>query len=100
MDASTAHTYTVILDILLLASALLAWYHRPRIGGQLAVGLQWIIVGVLVLGITHLADTIMKDTMIEMFDKALFPLLHRGLNVVGFLVIFVGFYRMKKAIEA
>jgi hypothetical protein len=99
----TAHTSTLTLDLILLVSAVLAWYYRPRIGGQLAVGLRLIVVGVLFLGVTHLADTLLKDYITAaslVVDKSFTPLLHRGLNVVGFLFIFMGFFQMKKAIEA
>jgi hypothetical protein len=90
---------TYFLDILLVISAFLALYFRPKIGGQLAVGLRIIMVGVFLLGLTHLADTLLKD-FVEMIDATTRPLLHRGLNVVGFLFIFIGFFQMRKAIES
>lgn len=94
-----SHTLTLLLDIILVVSAFLALYFRPRIGGTLAVGLRLIMVGVFILGLTHLADTLMKDYM-TMIDATTRPLLHRGLNVVGFLFIFGGFFRMRTAIES
>ena len=90
---------TYFLDILLVLSAFLALYFRPKIGGQLAVGLRIIMVGVFLLGLTHLTDTLLKD-FVEMIDATTRPLLHRGLNVVGFLFIFIGFFQMRKAIES
>lgn len=90
---------TYILDITLVVSALLALYFRPRLGGQLAIGLRLIMIGVLILGFTHLADTLLKD-FVPAIDVATRPLLHRGLNVVGFLVVFYGFFRMKQAMDA
>jgi len=94
-----AHTLTYVLDTILLVSAVLALYFRPRIGGTLAVGLRLIMVGVFILGLTHLADTLLKD-FIASIDAATRPLLHRELNVVGFLFIFAGFFRMKRALES
>ena len=94
-----AHIVTYILDIVLVVSAVLALYFRPRIGGTLAVGLRLIMVGVFFLGITHLTDTLLKD-FVEAIDATTRPLLHRGLNVVGFLFIFAGFFQMRKAIES
>lgn len=94
-----AHGFTYVLDIILVISAVLALYYRPRIGGQLAIGLRLIMVGVFLLGITHLTDTLLKD-FVEAIDATTRPLLHRGLNVVGFLFIFTGFFQMRKAIEA
>ena len=90
---------TYFLDILLVLSAFLALYFRPKIGGQLAVGLRIIMVGVFLLGLTHLTDTLLKD-FVEIIDSTTRPLLHRGLNVVGFLFIFIGFFQMRKAIES
>jgi hypothetical protein len=93
------HGLTYFLDILLVISAILAWYFRPRIGGQLAMGLRLIMIGVLILGLTHLTDTLLKD-LVSAIDATTRPLLHRGLNVVGFVFIFIGLFRMKKAIES
>jgi hypothetical protein len=92
------HSLTYILDILLVISAILALYFRPKIGGQLAIGLRLIMVGVFVLGLTHLTDTLLKD-LVSSIDATTRPLLHRGLNVIGFIFIFLGFFRMRKALE-
>ncbi len=94
-----AHGFTYFLDILLVISALLALYFRPRIGGQLAVGLRLIMIGVFILGLTHLTDTLLKD-FVSAIDATTRPLLHRGLNVAGFILIFIGFFRMRQAIES
>ncbi len=94
-----AHAITLTLDIVLVISALLALYFRPRIGGQLAVGLRLIMVGVFILGLTHLTDTLLHD-YVTAIDATMRPLLHRALNVIGFLFIFIGFFGMKRAIEA
>jgi len=94
-----AHTLTYVLDIILVISALLALYFRPKIGGQLAVGLRLIMVGVFILGLTHLTDTLLKD-FVAAIDATTRPLLHRGLNVAGFLLIFIGFFQMRRAIES
>lgn len=99
MDMIDPHNLTYFLDIVLVISAFLALYFRPKIGGQLAVGLRLIMVGVFILGLTHLTDTLLKD-FIAVIDAATRPLLHRGLNVVGFLLIFIGFFQMRKAIES
>ena len=93
-----AHGLTYFLDILLVISAVLALYFRPRIGGDLAVGLRWIMVGVFILGLTHLSDTLLKD-FVAAIDATARPLLHRSLNLIGFIVIFLGFFRMRQALE-
>ena len=99
MNMIDPHTLTYILDIILVVSAFLALYFRPKIGGQLAIGLRLIMVGVFILGLTHLTDTLLKD-FVATIDATTRPLLHRGLNVAGFLLIFVGFFQMRKAIES
>jgi len=99
MDMIDPHGLTYILDILLVISAFLALYFRPRIGGQLAVGLRLIMIGVLILGFTHLTDTLLKD-FVSAIDATTRPLLHRALNVGGFVLIFIGFFQMRKAIES
>ena len=90
---------TYFIDIVLVITAVLALYFRPRIGGQLAMGLRIIMIGIFFLGLTHLADTLLKD-IIPQLDGTTRSLLHRGLNVVGFVFIFIGLFRMKKAIES
>jgi len=99
MNILDPHIITYALDVLLVVSAVLALYYRPRIGGQLAVGLRLIMIGVFILGLTHLTDTLLKD-FVAVIDATSRPLLHRGLNVIGFLFIFIGFFRMRKAMEA
>ena len=99
MDPTVAHGVNYTLDILLVVSDVLALYYRPKIGGTLAVGLRLIMVGVFILGLTHLTDTLLKD-FVAAIDATTRPLLHRGLNVIGFLFIFIGFFQMRKAIEA
>jgi hypothetical protein len=93
------HSLTYFLDILLVISALLALYFRPRMGGSLAVGLRLIMIGVFILGLTHLTDTLLKD-FVSAIDATTRPLLHRSLNLIGFVVIFIGFFRMKRALES
>src|SRR5258707_13673033 len=94
-----AHGFTYFLDILLVISALLALYFRPRIGGQLAVGLRLIMIGVFILGLTHLTDTLLKD-FVSAIDATTRPLLHRGFNGAGFILSFIGFFRKGQGIES
>src|SRR5258706_13742301 len=90
-----AHGFTYFLDILLVISALLALYFRPRIGGQLAVGLRLIIIGVFILGLTHLNHTLLKK-FVSAIDATTRPLLHYRLYVAGFILIFIGFFFIKQ----
>ena len=92
---------TITLDIALVITAVLALAYRPRIGGQLALGLRLLMLGVLILSLTHLADTALKEFSQYMLEHApLSAVVHRGLNLAGFILIFLGFFRMRKAMEA
>ena len=85
----------IILDILLVIFALLALYYRPRIGGELASGLRILILGVFLISLTHITDTLLNSWFVIINNAVL----HRSLNLIGFIVIFVGFFRMRKAFE-
>jgi hypothetical protein len=92
---------TILLDVALVATAVLALLYRPQIGGQLALGLRLLMIGVLLLSLTHLADTTLKEFSPYIVEHAAFnAVLHRGLNLAGFILIFLGFFRMRKAMEA
>lgn len=89
---------TILLDILLVIVAVFAFYYRPRIGGQLAMGLRLLLIGVILLGLTHMTDTLI-NTLIDI-HRPLNSVFHRGLNLAGFVFIFIGFFRMRQALEA
>jgi hypothetical protein len=63
-----------VLDVLLVVAAIVAYLARPRIGGELAVGLRILLVGVLILGLAHLVET-------------------------GFVFVILGFIKMRQAFE-
>lgn len=89
---------TIILDVLLVVFAALALFYRPRIGGQLAVGLRLAMLGVLILGLSHLGDTLLNAVVT--IDRPVNAILHRAVNVFGFLFVFVGFFNMRRAFDA
>jgi len=86
-----------ILDILLVVAAIAAFLARPRIGGQLARGLQTLTTGILVLGFAHLAETL----LFAMFnlDTDLNEVIHRLLVATGFVFMIIGFVRMRGAFD-
>ena len=90
--------FRVILDIALVLLAIFALYYRPRIGGTLATGLRLLMAGVFILSLTHLADTGL-NVIIDL-ESGFNAVLHRGLNLLGFVLIFIGFFRMRQALEA
>jgi hypothetical protein len=89
-------TLALILDILLVIAAIVAYRSRPRIGGQLAKGLQTLMVGILLLGFAHLTETLL------FFIGVTTPaneIVHRILVASGFIFVIAGFIRMRKAFD-
>jgi len=80
-------TIAFVLDIFLVIAAIAAYLARPRIGGQLAKGLQTLMTGILVLGLAHLIETPLNEVI------------HRLLVAGGLLLVIVGFARMRKAFD-
>jgi hypothetical protein len=90
---------SLVLDLIIIIGSLGALYfYRPRLGGTLSVGLRVIMVGVFILGLTHLADSIVLT--FSLLDPMTEHWVHHTVNYLGFIVIFVGFFSMKRAIEA
>lgn len=90
-------TIAFILDILLVVAAIAAYLTRPRIGGQLAKGLQTLTTGTLILGFAHLVETLFFAVF--NIDTSLNEVIHRLLVVTGFVFVIVGFVRMRGAFD-
>jgi len=86
-----------VLDILLVVAAIAAYLARPRIGGQLARGLQTVMTGILVLGFAHLAETLLFALF--NLDTELNEVVHRLLVATGFVFVIIGFSRMRGAFD-
>jgi hypothetical protein len=86
-----------VLDIGLLVAAVVAYQARPRIGGQLAIGLRILLVGVMILGLAHFIETALF--VILMLDLHLNEVIHRVLVGIGIGFVILGFYRMRRAFE-
>jgi hypothetical protein len=84
-------------DMLLVAAALTAYVCRPRIGGQLARGLNIVLIGILVLAFSSIAETL----LFTLFDLGLVThqIAHRLLVALAYLLIILGFVRMRRAFE-
>ena len=90
-------TISFVLDILLVIAAITAYLARPRIGGQLAKGLRILLTGIMVLGFAHLIET-----ALFVFFNVSAPLnevIHRLLVAAGFILVIIGFARMRGAFE-
>jgi hypothetical protein len=88
-------TIAFVLDIFLVIAAIAAYLARPRIGGQLAKGLQILMIGILVLGLAHLIETLLFSLFYV--DRPLNEVVHRLLVGLGFIFVIIGFVRMRKA---
>ena len=90
-------TIAFVLDILLVIAAIVAYLARPRIGGQLARGLQTLMTGILVLGFAHLIETLLF--ILFNIDTSFNEVIHRLLVATGFIFVIVGFGLMRKAFD-
>lgn len=88
---------SLLLDILLVVAAIVAYLARPRIGGKLAKGLRMLLAGVMVLGFAHLVETGMFVLLNE--DRQMNEVIHRLLIGAGFVCVIWGFYIMRRAFE-
>jgi hypothetical protein len=90
-------TISIVLDISLVIAAIAAYLARPRIGGQLAKGLETLTTGLLVFGFAHLAETLLF--VLFNVDRPLNEVIHRLLVATGFTFVIVGLNRMRKAFD-
>ncbi|MBI5304493.1 MAG: hypothetical protein HY868_20335 [Chloroflexi bacterium] len=83
------------LDVLLVAAAIMAYLTRPRIGGELARGLGILLVGVMILGLAHLLESI----LFVVINVGLYvnEVVHRLFVGFGFVWVIVGFVTMNRA---
>jgi len=95
MDALRVTSF--VMDIILIVAAVVAYHARPRIGGQLAVGLRVLLVGVMILGLAHFIETALFAVF--MVDLEMNEVIHRVLVGTGLGFVIAGFYRMRRAFE-
>lgn len=89
------HLVSLFLDVLLIVAAIIAYLTRPRIGGRLARGLKILLVGVMILGLGHLIETLMFAVL--SVDLRTNEIIHRLLVGFGFVFVILGFLRMRAA---
>jgi len=85
---------SLALDVLLIVAAVIAYLARPQIGGALAKGL---LIGVMVLGLAHLIETIMF--VVLQINDDLNEVIHRLLVAAGFIFVIWGFTKMREALK-
>ena len=88
-------TIAFVLDVFLIIAAVVAYLARPRIGGQLAKGLQTLMIGIMMLGFAHLSETLLF--VVFSIERPLNEIIHRLLVASGFIFVIIGFARMRRA---
>jgi hypothetical protein len=88
---------SLILDVLLVVAAVIAYLARPQIGGALAKGLRILLIGVMVLGLAHFIETILFAVLHVSQDAN--EMIHRLLVGTGFVFVIWGFIKMRDALK-
>jgi hypothetical protein len=88
---------SLILDLLLIAAAVIAYLSRPRIGGALAKGLRILLIGIMILGLAHFIETLLF-TVLQMGHETN-EVIHRLLVGIGFVFVIWGFLKMREALK-
>ena len=88
---------SLILDVLLVVAAVIAYLARPQIGGALAKGLRILLIGVMVLGLAHFIETILFAVLHVSQDAN--EVIHRLLVGTGFVFVIWGFMKMREALK-
>lgn len=83
------------LDILLVIAAIIAYLARPRLGGQLSKGLRILLVGVMILGLAHLIESLLFALL--NIDLVTNEVIHRLFVGLGFFFVILGFITMRRA---
>jgi len=88
---------SLVLDLLLIAAAVIAYLARPQIGGALAKGLRILLIGVMVLGLAHFVETILFAALHVSQDVN--EVIHRLFVGAGFVFVIWGFLKMRDALK-
>ncbi len=88
-------TVNLVLDFVLVATAIWMVIVVRGLGGIIGRGLNWITVGALVLGLAHLLDTGMRAAITTGLDAPTFSFIHRIVVLVGFIVLIIGFLQIR-----
>jgi hypothetical protein len=86
-----------MLDIILVVVAIIAYAARPRIGGQLSKGLRVLLVGLMILGLDHLLETVLF--IVFSLNTQTNEIIHRLTVVIGFVFVILGFVIMRRAFD-
>ena len=94
---NTLNEIALALDVILVLATVIAYWSRPRIGGQLSKGLRVLLIGLMLLGFAHLIET----GLFVLFNLELHvnEIIHRLIVMAGFVFVIWGFIIMRRAFE-
>lgn len=90
-------TINLIFDFILVIAAVWMIFTIRPVGGLWGKAFTLIAWGMMLLGLTHLLETIMVD--IFKMDGELVEFLHRLVFLVGFAMIAVGFKKIAETMK-
>ena len=85
--------FSLLIDLLLVVLAVATIYFRKLIGGKVGSSTQYLTLGLILLGVSSLVDTI-----VVWFDPThpLIPLAQRIMMLVGFSFLLWGNWRLAR----
>lgn len=84
------------LDLILVALSIwMAMVAKKGIGGLIGSAINWMALGIIILGFAHYVSTLMS-IFLPGFDGAFGGVFHRFLVLIGFLLLGYGFLKIDK----
>ena len=94
--AGAMGSISLILDLIMVALSIwMAMVAKKGIGGLIGSAMNWMALGIILLGITHFVATLMTMYM-PGFTEAYGEVFHRVLVLLGFLLLGYGFMKIDK----
>jgi len=94
---------TIAVSSALAVALVASWYARKfsrTVGGELGAAFRWVMMGVLLFAATRVDDVLKVSGVIARmgvdYDRV-FWLPHHAAVAIAWILIAVGFYRMKRA---
>lgn len=87
-------TFNIILDFILIAASVWMVFAVRGLGGLVGRSLTMIVLGAVVLGIAHLVATLTGRYL--PWDSTFNGFVHRLVVLVGFVLVTLGFLRIRE----
>lgn len=92
--------FAIDLVVILISIGIIILAIRAAVGGLFGRGMALIATGILVLAINHALDTLFFSSALMMAGHAADffqpSIIHRLINLIGFLLILLGFFSFSK----